>query len=944
MRKLLSVLLLFVLASASAFAQKGIVSGTVKDAATGEEIIGANVVIRGTTTGAATDPFGEFKFFANPGVYDVEVRFIGYKTQILKDVTVKEDAATVLEVKLEEDVEALDEVVVVAKADRGSERILILDRKASDIVLEKIGVQELSKVGAGDAAQGLKKVVGLSVQGSRFVVVRGLGDRYNVGQLNGFPVASPNPDNRVLPFDIFPTDVIKNLSVAKSFSPDQYADFTGASINLATKDYPDDPVLSINFGMGFNTQSTGDAFLFDSQQSEDFLGFNSTRETPAIVGGGPAAGEGFFTSSNAETYTEDNFFNTSFDPVVEDAPVNSSMGISYGNLFELGGERKLGVFLSANHSRDFVYSFGRLAQLRAVGGYRNNFNFDRYAYNTATSGLANVTYIINERNSVTLNTLYTHLSSNDVLQTNGFYFDRDPLDVWTRRITYKDYGLLATQISGNHELSPKIKLEWGFSRSAATANEPDRRQLTFTYNRGELDLEQYRFNNIDRADNHRFFSELDDTDNAGRIGATFITRENEDDPDNPFTAIKAGVQVRDKTREFFIRRFLYVPTTPQFFDQFPTIDPSNIDGVVNLQNLNNGNYSVVESTNPSDDYDASLFILAPYAEYQKQLVPNKLKMNLGLRVEVSEQVTNFNLQTDSDLLPRRDQTLSSTDFFPSLSLRYNVTDNNILRFSASRTISRPDFKEVANFQYQPFFGSITVVGNEALENGYNYNFDLRYEKYTEDGGLLAATLFSKVLNNPLTTVIQAGAVFLQSWQNADNGSVQGIELESRRSLGFLGPRFEDFSLNANVSFLLSNIDIAEGGSLSNTSNSRGLVGASPYLINADLSYNKEKESLGYNFTLAFNTFGRRLFGLGVQGAGDIFERPVNTLNLSTRLDLGEARQWSLKASANNLLNPNIVIEQELLNADGSVDEVLELNAFQQGVTFSIGVGYNFLAR
>ncbi|HEY8402954.1 MAG TPA: carboxypeptidase-like regulatory domain-containing protein [Cytophagaceae bacterium] len=925
--------------SLNVVAQTGKIKGIVKDSLTGEALISVVVNVKENTAwGGVTDFDGNYQINnINPGTYTLVFNYIGYESREVVGVKVIEGAVLTIDVNLKSK-DVLHEVNIIAKRDKASEVSLIFDRKNSDQLVQSIGSKELDKVGASDAADGVKKVAGVSIVGSRFVVVRGLSDRYNISQLNGFPIASPNPDNRVIPFDIFPTDVIENLSVVKSFTPDLYADFSGASINIKTREYPASPTLQVGVSGGVNTQTTFRKFYKDNAQKDDVLGFNKTRNIPSFI----ESTQRFNTQTN-ESYLQHNLFQTRFTPIKSKAPVTQSYSLSYGDFIKLPKlheDAGIGVYVNANYGNDYNYSYGRLSTLRAVGGYRNDFDFDKYTFSTTASTVANVQLRWNQKHDVSFNTLYTHLSSNEVLESWGYYYDRAPLEVFTRRTSYMGYSLFATQLLGNSQLLPKLKLNWGLSRSTANAQEPDRRQLTFLYTPEQKDSYVYRFNQEDRADNHRFYSSMNDADYAAKLGVIYTIKENALDKGNPLMVLSAGVQARRKTRSSVIRRFNYVPDS-SFYNANPYgINVYDIDNYINLGAINRGMFKVTESTNPADDYEADLTIFAPYTDYQVQVVPDKLKINVGARMEVSEQNVIYNLQTDSEFMPERNQQLTSVDLFPSLTGKYTITKKDIARISLSKTISRPDFKEVAPFQYQPYFGSLTIMGNPNLKNAYNYNADMRYERFSDKGELIAIGAFGKYLNQTIISTIEAGGVFLQSFANAEYATVMGIELEARKNLGFISKKLDAFSVNVNTSLLSSNVKFIPKGST--ITNERPLTGASPYLVNVDFGYSKSLEKVKYDITLAYNVFGRRLTALGVAGAGDIYELPVSTLNLNASASLGKDRKWTIKASAKNLLNPAVRLEQDLLDQNTlEVIESKELNNFKRGVGFSLGISYNF---
>ncbi len=945
MKYLLPIIIYF-LFSFQTFAQKGILKGTLTDRATNEEIIGANVVIEGTTTGSATDIFGNFEFQADPGIVNLVVTYIGYENLKIENLEVLPGEEVSLSIQMQTNNLQLEEIIVEAKADRSNENILLIDRRESLGLTQAIGAQELSRVLAGSAAEGLKKVVGLSVQGSKFVVVRGLGDRYNNSTLNGFPIASPNPDKRVIPYDIFPEDVIGNLGITKAFTPDLYGDFSGASINIQTKEYPAEQTFLIEFSSQINTQSTFKDFQFDQAYGDDLLGYNQTRKLASEINISDLEGNRNFDSRNYGPYTQNNWFTTEFDSEVKKAPVNKGISLTYGNFFpmyKLNQHAGIGVMINANYNDGTELQTGKIRMLQNnQGSFRQDFDADRYIRYSNTSGVGNLTFKLSDQNKISFNSLYTHITDNNVLVTDGYFWDFDP-NVLSRRTTFREYELLVLQVSGEHSLiNNRLDINWGYSSSDASHGEPDRRQVSLRYD-PELPLNERRYliSSQDRAETHRLFIGMDDQDDAARISGKFaILPATKVESDLDILAFTAGVNYRSKARNYRLRQFNHAlsPSKP--------VDPDNTDAFLSIDSLNRGAYYVSEGSQISDEYHAELNIMAPFFNIQWQIIPQKLNINVGARYEMAEQFIEYAVNDDqlSGSVPLTRNTIHMDDLFPSVLARYNFTESLILRASYSRTVSRPDFRETAPVEYRESFGAFRNVGNPELQNGYNDNYDLRFEKFDKNGGLLSLGVFAKQLDNPIVQNVEAGSNPRRSFQNGQDASVYGIELEARKNLGFISPFLKSFTFNGNVSLLQSEItiDSVQSGTTNQTSNVRKLEGASPYLINADLTYTRFLDRMDYSITVAYNVFGRRLAGIGFLGIGDIFELPYSTLNMTANVNFGTDARWGFKASAGNLLNPAIRTEQDLLNEEGSPREQVALNDYKRGVTFGISVYYRIL--
>jgi hypothetical protein len=927
--------------------QTGTIRGTITDAETNESLIGTTILIKGTTQGTITDFDGNFILSGlKPGNLDLVISFISYETQEL-NVEITEDKDTFLNIALKPATLEIGGVEVVAKANRESEKILMVERKEGTNLVQSIGARELARVAADDAAEGLKKVVGLSVQSSKFLVVRGLGDRYNASTLNGFPVASPNPDRRVLPYDIFPSDVIENIEVTKSFNPDFYGNFSGASVDISTKPYPESHTLEISLGTSMNSRSSFQDFLIDQSKRDDVFGINRVREIPLkVIEQDYNPDLRFFDSFRGEGYNNKNWFTTKFDPERNTAPLNKSVSLKYGNVIDLEfihPESKAGYLINVNYGTGYSLEYGQIAALQNIQGLlRYDYDFEDFIFSSNTSGLGNVYFQLNKNHNINYNFLATVLTENSVMETDGKFFDFDDF-IYSRRITYKLNSLFAHQVNvTNKFFHDKLSLNWGFSLSDAYADEPDRRQVALRYDQApdpETGLIIYEMSPQDNADHHRFFTDLDDRDMAGKFHFKWnIIEDNQGSEKQVILSANGGVDYRSKTRDFRLRQFNHQIRGASV----PFDDVYSIDSFFNIENLGDREYRILEGTQPWDIYYADMEITAPFMNAGIMVIPDKLTLNVGARLEMSEQFIEYS-ENENQLNgsePKVKKIIKTHDFFPSITAKYNITEDLILRGSYSRTVSRPDFRELAPFEYRENFGAFRTVGNPDLVNGYNNNYDLRIEHYDSEEGLLALGLFAKDLKNPIVQNVAAGANPIKSYQNGFEGSVYGFEVEIRKNLSFITERLKNLTLNSNLSLLTSEIIIDDpadiSGSTTQTNNKRKLEGASPYLVNVDLTYGKSLTKYRYHFTLAFNQFGKRLSNVGNLGVGDIFEMPWGTLNFSTSWDIGEERKLGIKLYTINLLNPEIDVMQEL--TPGS-DEEIGLNNFKKGINMGLSLTY-----
>lgn len=922
------------LISFHAAAQKGTVSGTITAPEGGrvQPMPFVNVVIKGTTTGATTDLDGKFSFQAEPGDQVLQVSFVGYEPV---ERPVKVVAGQTVTVDLELVTQGIDikEFEVIQQVDREREGILLLERRESTALVQSIGAQELRKKGASDVAEGVQKMVGLTTVGGRYLVVRGLNDRYNSAYLNGLPLPSVDPDTKVSPLDIFPTDVVESISVTKNFTPELYGDFSGGAVDIVTKRATGKTMLKIGLGGGMNTQSTFQDFRSYNGGSTDFWGRDDgTRDIPPGV-----LGQG--SSINGESLP----FATNFSPTFSTAAPDVNFSLFGGTQFKLSENISLNVAASATYRNERRNRFGLVRIINTANDALIDYTSESWSFNTQGSALGTASLDLGKRHTIGYTMLLVNLSSDEHRLTYGEHFDYND-NVYARRFTFRQNALLTHQVAGNHRfgLDDRLTVEWSASSSKASAQEPDRRQLVYLYQPGDSEQE-YRFNALDRLENHRWYSDLNEDETAARAGLSYrvLQRETEDGY-LPVLLLRTGGQIKQKERSFGYDIFTYN------LQQLNAANPGGVD--VNRPDayINNDSYTaniltINNSTGPESDHDIRQDIQAAYLTGEWDVVPGKVKVMGGSRLEVGDQRIVYRRQSDSFFQPRRVASISSTDLLPYGAVKVDLNERNVLRLSASQTISRPGFREMAPFEYTEFFAGVKNVGNPDLQNGINYNADVRFERYPAPGELMAVGVFGKRLEDPIEKVALATASGqLQSFRNTGEARVMGVEVELVRNLGSLlgkdSTLWNDFSLGTNLALLYSELTIGnevnngDGAAIVLTNDVRPLQGAAPYQVNFDLSYALSlTDSLQGTVTLAYNVNGPRVFAAGANGLGDQYELPVHTLNLILRGDVGA--KWQVNLAFRNLLDARYRIEQETPNGTSLI------NDFRIGTSISAGLSY-----
>jgi TonB-dependent receptor len=874
----------------------GTIKGTVTDKQTREPLTGATIQIAGTTQGTVADVDGNYSLDVNNGTYTLAIKYVGYKDIIINNVKAgKSDL--ILNFELESDAQALGEVSVVARKNLEGERALQMERRKATLAIENLGSKEMSLKGIGNVEEGVKKITGISVADAGQLIVRGLGDRYSTTTLNGLPIASPNPDNKLIPLDLFPSSTVQNITVSKVYNAEAFADYSGAHIDINTKENITEDFFNIGFNTGGKFNTLG----------KDNYRMNRNGSLFRTSGVDQAALN--MPLSEFDNYVKTrNIFDTSFAVKKKSSLPDFSGNLGFGKNIGIGNQT-LSILASASAGNSFQNMDNAFYKtLEATGSVQDNFAYDSYAQELKLAALGHIGYTLRRHDRIG----YTFFYARNATDT---YQRREGIDAEDHELTGSNnithiYSLQNHQLDGVHSFGGREQWEltWGGSYSKTGSEEPDRRQVMYIKNdNGALSLFK-----LNRQETMRYFGSLDEEEWNGNLAMRWKWNEN--------NFLKLGVNYKNKSRDYKATRFYYNlnKIDPVITDIYDT------DGFLNQENIADGNVVVQRVMQPKDSYRAGNEIYSGYLLTDFYPVPSLL-VNLGVRYEISRQWVDYATDGGDWYAERRN--LDKNDLFPTLNLKYTVNDANSIRFSASRTVTRPSFIEMAPFLYQESYGSAQIRGNNELQNGYNYNFDLRYEHFGKNGDMISLTAYFKYLDSPIERIqaLQGGAT-LHSFQNADNGMAGGMEVELRKQL------MKDLRLGANISYMYTNVKLPEGGAYTNKE--RPLQGASPILANADLTYSPRfGEERQLNLALLYNLQGSRIHAVGVSKLGDIKQQTLHTLNFSAGYDINS--HFSLKLLVNDLLNRAVIFKQEV----PSTGEEVEVERYKKGANLEIGFSY-----
>ncbi|MFM2117128.1 MAG: hypothetical protein RL316_318 [Bacteroidota bacterium] len=900
-----------------------------------EPLVGAYVTIEGAnSTTLSTDVEGKFYTKLEGGKkYSFKVTNAGYESKQVADVVVNPNQENILEIVLQESAKSnLQSITLTSSSRRQENTSALLSFQRNNISLSSgLAADFIRRTPDKNTGEVLKRVSGTSIQDNKFVVVRGLSDRYNAALLNNAQLLSSEPDKKAFSFDLIPSLMVDNIIINKTATPDLTGEFAGGLVQINTKDVPARSILTVGVSWGLNNQSTGKDFTSNTRNSTDWLGFDDgTRAMPAGFPTSPQAYR-ILSGSNtgvAQQIELSKLFNNevSREVATTAAPIqtyNLTWGVN--KKFKKGGV--FGSIISAQY-RSSMLNFAVERKLHQDDGDLLVQLFDEQNKYSINSGLiANFTYV-KGKHKISFKNLFNQLFEDNYYTRTGVSFDRIQ-DIDFRSSVLNQRSLYTSQLEGSHQLTKSgVKLNWNGNVGYNWKTQPDLR--TYAYFRPKGTNAPFEFND---DDTRRFFSDLKDY-SYGANGSILI----------PFKmgkfkqSFKAGGSTLIRIRDFRSRIFRYEPANITQFNSQLVYLP--YDQLLSPNNMFTRGFKILDFTNNQDKYFGVSVLNGAFAMFDNKFT-EEWRLVWGVRAENFQQF----LTTKDVTAKRVIVNTEKWDILPSFNLTFSPSPKHNIRLAGSQTVARPEFREIAPFSFFDYEVNYAVDGNPDLKRSSILNGDVRYEFYPKAGEGITLGAFYKSFTNPIELRLNPSSVLDRrnyKFYNAQDATTIGAELEIRKNLVSLQDGDAQLSTFVNLTYISSTVTLAStSGGGQAVSSSRPLQGQSPYLMNMGLQYDNSKK--GISSSLLYNRIGQRLSLVGLNDLGfpDVYERPRDQVDfqLTKKIFAGKGE---LRLTWSDILNPYYYFYENVNEQTSFQDGTDRLfYAFKPGSTITFGFTYDF---
>lgn len=927
--KIVATAMLLAVPAANGFAAD--IIGRVTDGKSKDALIGATVQVEGTNIIAATDIDGNFRLsgLKEGEKYRLTITYVAYKNKEIDGVQAS-DQPQMISVALTADEQTLGEVTVTGIARKNTEAAMVQIAKNSPVIVNNVSAQEIGKTQDSNAGEVIRRVPGVSLIDDKFVMVRGLSQRYNNVWINGGAAPSSEADSRAFSFDLIPSAQIDNMQIVKTPSPEYPADYTGGFVLVNTKDIPVGNMFQVSVGGNWNTASVFKDFQYAKGSSTDFLGFD---------GGLRDLDGGFRTSlrsiGNGGTDLQGNGLNNDWLLKSMKPWGDLKLSANLGRRWKLG-ENQMGMIAALNYTNEYrTFSdmqnnqFGVYDERNDRSIYLSNSLDNQYNHNARLGAMLNLTLLTaNGNNKFQFKNIFNQIGNDRYTSRQGV--DEQNNQTRSAEYYYRSRTTYYGQFTGKHTLKSD-ELDWSLSYSYANRNVPDRRR----YLQNDA-LETGTIQLTTGNDISREWTRLDE-----HILSAAVNDRHDFDFNGWKPTMKLGAYGEYRTREYKTREFIYnwEPENNSLPADFRKSDLPTL--LSNSGNFGSDKLYLLEEPNRRDDYKGHNTLGAGYLA--ATLPFGSLSVFAGLRYEYSkmELITNTRDDRPSPL----SHFYKYNDLFPSLNATYKFSDKHQLRLSYGKTVNRPEFREVSPSVFYDFDLAADVKGNTELTSCYVQNLDLRYEFYPSRSEMVSVALFYKYFDAPIewTYTLSGGNRMIYSYMNADHANNYGVELDIKKDLSFIG--LPDFSWSFNGAIIKSRVNFNGSVNMEN----RPMQGQSPYLVNTGIFYKNDKQQL--DIALLYNRIGKRIIGVGrsegttsgneTLRVPDSYEMPRDVLDLSISKKFGT--HWEIKANIRDLLAQKVYYKEFVtanLNSGGTKEVEQITRCFKPGRNIGLTVTYN----
>ncbi|CAN5176994.1 TonB-dependent receptor [soil metagenome] len=941
------------------FSQNGTISGTITEQSNGEIVIGAVVIVDSFPKyGCVTDFDGKYQLKVPEGNYTIKCHYTGYATVTINDVNVSAGKTTSLDFIL---TSRLDSVVeIYGQRPTGTISAVLDTIHKGNVAADGLDKKTISGIVANNAGDVAKKIPGVTLVDNRFIIVRGLSERYNTVLLNNVLAPSAESDVKAFSFDLIPSSMIDNFLIFKSPSPELPGEFAGGAIRITTTDIPDHNALLVGYAGGFRSGTTMQPFSMNKGGSGDKFAIGASSRAlpndfpsnvhdivsdPLAV---KAAGRSLTNDWNYETYNApiDTKFNLGYEYRYSKEKIQfgniTALNYSNTNSYKIINRLDYNSYDSLNHQSDTMINYQDASYVNDVrlAFVQNN------AFRFGHGGSQHITF----------KNLFNQMGSNETSLRTGSSMENGE---YRKEYSYhySQRTLYTGQLSGLHEFNNKnTKLDWTAAYSLSRRMDPDWKRARYSKDFAAPAEDPYYAYIGFSAEPFflgRIFINMNEEIKAGTVNYSqnIVIGKNDAEKKSGYSfTFKAGAYLEQKIREFSVRNLGYAEARPIYFNQAILTMP--LDSIFQSANINDTTgIKIAEDTKASDQYAASNFLEAGYVMFVTPLGHfkgrtdetdhDRIRISWGMRVEHNIQQLNSNRRNGDTVIVNN----NITSLLPSVNLAYNINERMLARFAYGKTLNRPEFREIAPLYFYDFISNAINVGNDSLKTCTVDNFDVRWEFYPRSGENITFGAFYKKFTNPIEKYfvpgVGTGGTRSFTWGNAPEANNWGMEIELRKKLDSVNvPVIRNIGVVANAAWIHSEIVL----STTNTGasyNTRPMMGQSPWIINAGLFY--QNDSCGFQINAMYNVIGPRVVIVGIPGIPEVYEMPRHQIDLAFIKTFGKRKNIDVRLNISDLLNQETILLQDA-NEDGKLDPKTDqrMEYYKNGTYFTFGINVRLL--